>query len=312
MNELYRLTRPTRYADVVGQSEAIEQLKVFDKKKAYPHVMAFTGPSGVGKTTLARIVAARLLCKGMDLQEINAASSRGIDTIREIEQKVRLSPMYGPCRVFIIDECHQLSSDAMDSALVLFEDVPSHVHFLLATTKPDKLKDTIRTRCTHIKLKALSESNLTKVLLYVAVKMPEAKVSEAVAAKIVDAANGSARQALVLLNQVMGLPDEKQKLDAIQKEAVKEEAFSLVRCLLWEKAKWSKVASVLKNITEEAESLRHMILAIAAGEMLKDSKFTARAATLIMAFECDYYWPAGRPGLASLYRACYEVTFNKE
>ena len=136
--ELYRKYRPTSFKQVVGQEEAIRTLTELGKRKAIPHAILFTGPSGVGKTTLARILQRKLKCVGNDFVEMNAANDRGVGIIRSIQNKVGLAPMLGSCRIWLMDEAHQLTSDAQSAFLKLLEDTPSHVYFMLATTDPQK------------------------------------------------------------------------------------------------------------------------------------------------------------------------------
>ena len=143
--------RPKRLADFLGNTETVQALRALMEREEMPHTILFTGPSGTGKTTLARIVARRLQCSEHDLQELNTADFRGIDTIRDVVRNMALCPMSGSCRVWILDEVHQLSKDAQHALLKALEDTPKHVYFLLATTDPAKLLPTIRTRCVTFK-----------------------------------------------------------------------------------------------------------------------------------------------------------------
>jgi len=142
--ELYRKYRPTKFSQVLGQREAIATLANMGKRRAVPHCLLFTGPSGVGKTTLIRILREKLGCKEHDYVEINAAEARGIDTIRDIQRRLTLSPLSGRCRVWAIDECHRLTTDAQSALLKILEDTPPTAYFMLATTEPNKLLTTER------------------------------------------------------------------------------------------------------------------------------------------------------------------------
>lgn len=306
MNELYRMLRPTDYDGVFGQDGAIAQLKRFDEKGQYPHAMLFIGPSGVGKTTLIRIIKTKLECSRANYQEINAASDRGIDMIRTIQDQCRQQPLFMGNRVWALDEFHAATSDAQDSALKMLEDIGERDYFMLATTKADKIKDTIKTRCTKIVLKAVAANHMMSLLKMVGTLHPPANVSDKVQERIVAVADGSPRAALVLLNQIMGMATEQEQLDAAQKTSTKEDAFRIVKALLWERPKWVDVAAILLKIEDEPEMLRRLVLACAKTELLKATKNAPRAFKIITAFEGSP-WASDQSGMASLCRACYEV-----
>lgn len=312
MNELYRLLRPTELEDVIGQDKAVAQVKKFLADKRFPHAVLFSGASGCGKTTLMRIVASKLGCVGSNYIEYNAASSRGIDTVREIDDMARTRELSGTCKIFAIDEAHRWTGEAMDAALKLFEDIPPNVYFMMATTRADKITATLKTRLTPISLNLVSDQDIHKVMTRAAQKIKKAVVGEKVLRAIIEVAGGSPRMALVILNQVMGLETEQEKLDAIVKESAKEESFALVRKLIWQKAKWPEIAKLLDGLEEEAETMRCIILASARGELLKqDGPRAQRAAMIIMAFESQWSWVSGKVGHASLARACWEVVNSK-
>src|SRR5437773_2031788 len=130
MRELYKKHRPRKFADVVGQPRAVAALESMVAAGEVPHSVLFAGPSGTGKTTLARILARELGC-GKNFKEINAAESRGIDSIREVQSVMGLAPMGGKCRVWLWDEAHRLTPDSQSALLKTLEDTPSHVYFML-------------------------------------------------------------------------------------------------------------------------------------------------------------------------------------
>ncbi len=136
--------RPKSFDRIIGNEDTVEALESYLTKKDLNHSFLFTGPSGTGKTTLARIVAGELGCEGMDFTEMNSADFRGIDTIRNIRQQMVFPPMEGKNRGWLLDEAHKLSNDAMNSLLKPLEEPPNHVYFFLATTEPQKLITTIR------------------------------------------------------------------------------------------------------------------------------------------------------------------------
>ena len=205
--ELYRRYRPTSFKQLIGQDDVVKSLVDLGKRNAIPHCILLTGPSGCGKTTTARILRKKLKCGDADYCEVNAAESRGIDMVRGIQQRMMLAPIAGDCRVWCIDESHKISSDGMSAMLKMLEDTPSHVYFLLATTNPEKLLPTIKTRATEIKLKLLSPEGIEHLIKRTA-KSEGVQLSEDVVISIQTHAEGSARKALVLLHAVIGIENE--------------------------------------------------------------------------------------------------------
>ena len=199
--ELYKRHRPKTYKAMVGQESTVKVMLGWGKQKATPHCILFTGPSGCGKTTLARILAAKLKCSPHDLNEVNSADFRGIDSVRRIRSEMNLAPVAGACRIWIIDECHKMSNDAQNAILKLLEDTPKHVYFFLATTDPHKLLKTIKTRATEMVVRLLTDDQINSLILSVG-KKEEVDVSDEVMDSLVQASAGSARKALVLLEKV--------------------------------------------------------------------------------------------------------------
>lgn len=315
MNELYNLYRPKAFKHVVGQERALKTVKSLFRKN-FPHAICLQGPSGVGKTTLARIIAGKLGCSETDYKEQNAASARGVDTIREIESKMMLSPMHGDCRVFYFDEAHRLTNDAQSALLKMLEDAPKHVYFMLATTDPQKLIPTIRTRCTAIVLGSVDDDEMMKAVRRV-IKLDKLEVSDDVCEKIIEHADGSVRRALVSLEAVAGLKTEDEQLEAVEREDERRDAIGLCRILMGHgpksAANWGNVAAYIKGIPEnELESFRRMVLsyatscAIGAKDKAPPSTFNAGAYKVIVAFSTDWF-STGRAGLVA---ACAEVLYG--
>jgi len=291
--ELYRRYRPTSFKDVVGQASAVSTLSDMGKRGAIPHVILLTGPSGTGKTTIARILRVKLKCSDIDFQEINAADFRGIDTIRTIRQQMGAAPLMGQSRVWLIDECQALTADSQGALLKILEDTPAHVYFILATTDPQKLKKTIITRCTEIRCQEISTAELAKLVTTVAtaegVTLPSSVVS-----RLSEVADGSARKALVLLHAVIGLTEEAEQLAAIEKGDVKSQAIEIARALLNPNTRWPKMREILKGVSDEPETIRHLILSYCTTVLLNGDN--ARAALILE--ECrDPYYDTKRAGL---------------
>lgn len=300
--ELYKIYRPTTLERVRGQDAAVRTIKSMIANSSIPHAILFTGPSGCGKTTLGRILKDVLECSDVDYTEVNGADDNGVDMVRGIRDKMRGAPINGRCRIWMIDECHMLSKPAQNTILKALEDTPPHVYFILATTDPVKLLDTIITRSTVIPLRALADQTIKDIVGYAARK-ERIELSDDVMERIVLHCEGSARKALVFLHQVQGLPEEDQ-LEAIQPSKMAAAAFSLYREMCNPKPQWAPVAKVLRELEEDPESVRRMILACARTSLLKEGgKFSARSYLMIDTFR-DNLFNTGAAGLAAM---CYEL-----
>ena len=301
----YQKHRPQKFSEIKGQDQAVKVLLEKVRGKCLPHALLFVGPSGVGKTTLGRILKGKLECDDVDYFEVNAAEARGIDDIRSIKNRMQLAPFgAGKCRIWHIDEAARLTPDAQSCLLKILEDTPSHVYFILCTTDPQKLLKTIRTRCMEVALGDVPAADLLTLVAVVAGKEGHVFAPD-LCERIAEVAEGSARKALVLAEQVAGLP-EGERLEAVQKADTKKAAIDLCRILMNPKAQWKDVAKVLAACEDEPENLRRAVLGYAASVLLKgDGKgFGAgRAKMLILEFEKNVF-DSGKAGLVG---RCHEV-----
>ena len=216
-----RKWRPQTFDDLVGQQHVTDTLKNAIKNDRVAHAYIFSGARGVGKTTAARILAKALNCvKGptpqpcgecdsckeiaagtsLDVIEIDAASNRGIDQIRELREMVRYAPAASRSKVVILDEAHMLTGEASNALLKTLEEPPDRVIFVMATTQPEDLVDTIRSRSQHFHFRALTFAEITGRLEEIARK-EDLKIEAGAMAVIARMAEGSLRDALSLLEQ---------------------------------------------------------------------------------------------------------------
>jgi DNA polymerase III subunit gamma/tau len=232
-----RKWRPQTFADLVGQEHVTETLANAIKKDRVAHAYIFSGARGVGKTTAARILAKALNCvngptaepcgvcdsckeiatgSSLDVIEIDAASNRGIDQIRELREMVRYAPAASRSKVVILDEAHMLTGEASNALLKTLEEPPERVIFVMATTQPEDLEDTIRSRSQHFHFRALTFNEITDRLKYIASK-ENLKIEDGALAVIARMAEGSMRDALSLLEQARAYCG-----DDIQDQAVRD------------------------------------------------------------------------------------------
>ena len=233
---LYLKYRPQTFADLAGQAPVVSTLKRALTSGRVSHAYLFTGPRGTGKTTTARLLAKSINCAGankksagepdntcaacqaisagsfLDLIEIDAASNRGIDEIRELRDKVHIAPSTAKRKVYIIDEAHMLTKEAFNALLKTLEEPPSHAMFILATTEPDRLPATIISRCQRFDFRPAPTAIVAEQLGRVA-KAEKITLEPAAADILAIQARGSFRDALSQLDVMMSAGEQKITAD---------------------------------------------------------------------------------------------------
>ena len=206
---LYRKHRPSTFKDVVGQDHVVSVLLAAVKDEKVAHAYLFSGSRGTGKTSVARIFATELKTSANDIIEIDAASNRGIDEIRELREGVRSLPFDSKYKVYIVDEVHMLTTAAFNALLKTLEEPPEHVIFVLATTELHKLPETIISRCQAFSFKRPSEAGITELLAAIA-KKEKVTVDKDSLALMALLADGSNRDALGILQKVITVSADKK------------------------------------------------------------------------------------------------------
>ena len=233
MSTLYRVYRPQKFSDLVGQEHVSETLKRAFSTGRLTHAYLFHGPRGTGKTTTARLLAKRVNClkskkeeacgkcqsckafasqQHMDVLEIDAASNRGIDDIRALRERVALAPTMGEYKVYIIDEVHMLTKEAAAALLKTLEEPADRVIFILATTELHKVLPTILSRCQIYRFKRGSREDVRERLQYI-LKKEKRSVNDEAMNFIIDRSDGCYRDAESLLGQMLTLHEKEVTRD---------------------------------------------------------------------------------------------------
>ncbi len=209
MPVLYRTYRPQKWSEVMGQDHIVEALKDTIINKRVAHAFLFSGSRGTGKTSVARILAKAVETKDEDVYEIDAASNRGIDDIRQLREHVSVLPFSSPFKIYIIDEVHMLSKDAWNALLKTLEEPPKHVIFILATTELDKVPETIVSRCQTFSFRKPSREIIRKQVVSIG-KKEGIELDAGAADLIALLGDGSFRDALGMLEKVMSSSKDKK------------------------------------------------------------------------------------------------------
>src|SRR5947207_2350641 len=222
---LARKYRPQRFSEVIGQDHVTRTLQNAIEQQRIAHGYIFSGHRGIGKTTIARILAMALNCRSserptpepcgvcescqeiragnaVDVIEIDAATNRGIDEIRELREGARYRPARDRYKIYILDEAHQITDAAFNALLKTLEEPPAHIVFMMATTQPEDIPQTIRSRCQHFSFHAVKFDDIVGQLKDIA-KQEKIKIEDDAVAVLAEAGDGSMRDALSIMDQAI-------------------------------------------------------------------------------------------------------------
>src|SRR5512146_856647 len=235
---LARKYRPQRFSDVIGQEHVTRTLKNAIEQARIAHGYIFSGHRGIGKTTVARILAMALNCRSadhpvaepcgvcescaeiragnaVDVIEIDAATNRGIDEIRELREAARYRPARDRFKIYILDEAHQITDAAFNALLKTLEEPPGHIVFMMATTQPEDIPQTIRSRCQHFSFHAVRFDDIVGQLKSIA-KSEGIEADESALSLLAEAGDGSMRDALSIMDQAIACCGETLSAEVVR------------------------------------------------------------------------------------------------
>ena len=268
---LHNKYRPKSWDEVVGHDEAVASIQSILKNNESGSFL-LSGPAGVGKTSIARLIAAHKRIEGPDLMEVDAGVYTGIDAIRDLVATVTSTPMVSDGKCVIMDECHALSRQAWDGLLKAVEEPPRGVYWVFCTTNPSKVPATIKSRCYHFDLQPLPIDEIFAFLSEVVVPNEGLEIDEDVLYMVAEASEGSVRRALVPLAALVGVTDRKQAKEILRKQVDRDDIHDLCRMICLRKGMtWNRIVKLVARIREsgaDPEFVRVKILRYAASTLL--------------------------------------------
>src|ERR1700742_3784645 len=240
---LARKYRPQKFSEVIGQDHVTRTLKNGIEQGRTAHGYIFSGHRGIGKTTIARILAMALNCRSsdkpatepcgvcdscveiragnsVDVIEIDAATNRGIDEIRELREGARYRPARDKYKIYILDEAHQITDAAFNALLKTLEEPPEHIVFMMATTQPEDIPQTIRSRCQHFSFHAVKLEDIVGQLRSIATA-ENISADDATLALLAEAGDGSMRDALSIMDQAIASAPTENGIPALNADEVR-------------------------------------------------------------------------------------------
>ena len=328
---LARKWRPKKFSDLVGQNNTVKILQNIISSGRLHHAYLLTGTRGVGKTTIARIIAKALNClnpasnepcgqcencqqidigRFVDVIEIDAASNTGVDNIREVLENAQYAPSSGKYKIYIIDEVHMLSKSAFNAMLKTLEEPPAHVVFILATTDPHKVPITILSRCLQLKLRNLAAPEIEDYLAQV-LTSEQVEFESTALEVIATAASGSMRDALSLTDQAIAFANGTITLQISQQMlgiSDNSSIIALLNCV--QSSNSAELVKICQRLNSEGgnfenilEQINHSLFQIGLAQLSPQANISAellQLAKLISLQDCQLYFEISNLGLEQL------------
>jgi DNA polymerase-3 subunit gamma/tau len=283
--------RPATFADVRGDQSKISALRRRVEEPGRPHAYLFTGPSGVGKTTLARIIGQTLKS---EVIEVDAASNNGVDAMRVLVDLGQYMAPGAQSRLIILDEAHMLSRGAFNAALKMLEEPPDHLYLVLCTTELFKIPHTIVTRCHHVSLEPLSTPEIEEFLVEILIKENwDTVIQDDVFQLIATESGGSPRQALSLLQSAYDAPSQAEARRIIATLGVSEPVRDVLRILVSGQGRtWENIQPLLLMISDDDYSDTMLIEASRYVIRALENETSAQKAAKLWSLVAAFVYPA--------------------
>lgn len=294
--------RPKTFDQFVGNKSQVETVVNALKKEDRPRAFLITGPSGVGKTTMGRIIASSLGSDGFNFVEMNSSDFTGIDTVRDIIRQAPKASIGKGDKVYLWDEVHMISKSAGEAMLKMLEEPPKHVTHILCTTEEAKISVTIKRRCFHVRLQSLDDDTMREYIKSIG-ESEQTTIPPKVVTQIVQDSQGSPGIAISIVESIIGLP--KEQMIEVAKRSTQRENLVLSLCQsLFKKTSWKDVAPILNELKgDDIEGVRWAVMGYATKVCLGGGPQKDRAWMVLDAFREPFY----NSGFNGIVHACYLV-----
>lgn len=304
--------RPKSFEEFYGNKRTVEAIKDILKRKDKPHAYLFQGDSGCGKTTMARILASELKAERGDIVELNAANMRGIDTTREIVRTSSFVPQFSVSKIYIMDECQQLTRAAQEALLKVLEDSPEYCYFVFCSTQPERLIGTLKNRCSVFDFLPLRPPDMESFIRDSYFRVKGEEIDKEVLVKIKLVSDGCPRTALKCIERIMNMDD----FDEIREElevgtVVDKSVLNLCKKIVSRKLdRWKECLEAFNNLEViDVNEVRASILSYLSTYLLKSKNIddAIRFSDMIRCFDYVDY----QNKKAYLIRAIFEASLIK-